>query len=125
MEQLEKLIHDKQLVVEASLAAAQASASPEQLEAIKAAFAHFDKHSNGELNEFEFTAALRSLDCAVSAEGEAATFARLAHPSKAARGAAEGDEGGDEGGDDELLGVALRPVVPHEDEDEDEEELIE
>ena len=39
--------------------------------------------------------------------------------------ATEGDEGGDEGGDHELLGVALRPVVPDEDEDEDEEELIE
>ena len=39
--------------------------------------------------------------------------------------ATERDEGGDEGGDHELLGVALRSVVPHEDEDEDEEELIE
>ena len=53
------------------------------------------------------------------------SFSASASPAHAGGVGADSGEGGDEGGDHELLGVALRPVVPDEDEDEDEEELIE
>merc|ERR1719424_608048 len=62
LDQLEKLVRDAISLVEGQLARAVATITPEQHEELKAAFEHFDKTKDGQLNQVEFAAAMKSLD---------------------------------------------------------------
>lgn len=86
LNQLDKMLHDRQIFLEGQLARAEVNISQEQHAELLAAFNHFDKDGSGGLDEKEFVAALQSIDLAMSAKEMSAAFAKYSGPATDAEG---------------------------------------
>ena len=106
LNQLEKLIRDRQQYVEAQLARAEVSISREQHAEIVAAFKHFDKNNNGGLDFKEFVAALQSVDLAIDDKEMKQAFEALATPAE--EGGKEGAKGEAHIGQEDYITCVLK-----------------
>jgi len=62
VDQLEKMVRDKQSLIQGQLDRATYTVSPAQHAELESAFAHFDKTGDRKLNKVEFGAAVKSMD---------------------------------------------------------------
>lgn len=86
LNQLDKMLKDRQLFLEGQLARAEVSISTEQHAELLAAFKHFDKDKSGGLDEKEFVAALQSIDVGMSQKDMTDAFTRFATTQEAVHG---------------------------------------
>ena len=108
LNQLEKLIRDRQQYIEAQLARAEVSISREQHAEIVAAFKHFDKNNNGGLDFKEFVAALQSVDLAIADKEMKQAFEALATPAEEGSGKEGSGKGEAHIGQEEYITCVLK-----------------